>query len=99
MFLLFTSKAVPFKQKLFGILQGLGVGPGSATEHWPKKAVDVEKERKKKKERDTPRSRGGPGGCDRMLAVKSRKKRPKKKLFFCKKKKLAQKNFYPQYIF
>ena len=37
---------------------------------------------------NTPRTRGGPGGHDRMLAVKSKKKHPKI-IFCCKKIKIT----------
>ena len=42
---------------------------------------------------NTPGTAGGPGGRDRTLAVKSRKKRPKNQLFFLKKMKITPQFF------
>ena len=42
---------------------------------------------------NTPGTAGGPGGCDRKLAVKSRKK-PKNHFFFVKKIKITYKFFW-----
>ena len=41
--------------------------------------------RKKEKEKNTAGTAGGPGGRDRSVAVKSRKKQQKNQLFFPKK--------------
>ena len=51
----------------------------------------------KKRFNNTPETRGGPGGRDRLLAVKSRKD-GKKSAFFSKKKKNYQKNLFCIYL-
>ena len=64
-----------------------------AHRRFPEVGQKQKTERKEGKKRDTPRTAGGPGGRDRLLAVKNRKNGQKNTFFSLKNK------IYPPFFF